>query len=1077
MLTRRRGIFLCFVTDYPPVVAHAIAGSHRSAASDARRFLQQAVATDAPTDVDSVIESQHRYDDASIAVTVLRAGDGFEVDIVDTSAPPRPHLILHWAMNDWEGGAVDTPFDASGRLSVRFPSSESIPSRLVFVLRHGEDWINSGAGDFIAQIKRPDASDMLASALAAETTRERWSLFDRFVMAAGMVDGAAAAGPEGMAVLLTWLRLSSQRQLPWYKGSNYQSKDAAHAQKQLAQRMADVAARTTDPLTRCLARATAATLPRGGGNGDDIRHGILNVMRDNGIREGHRPGIEDRFIESWHQKLHTNTTPEDVTICEAYLAFLYSGDMGEFWRVAWERGRLTPESLASMDHPVDPSPFHMPNLIPAFEWYLTVLKRTHTGADLDVAFEMSRGRLDGDLAWTIGDILANRNEWWVPGKIVDARRRLAGYWQSPVGAPRDVLLLDVALDAYFRLCIERMDKGALTFDDLMNVVGLVLDNIAITGESHELAAAAAFWGRLLASKHNHNEEWSALALAATEFVSLCLEEFADSIVQLVQPVAERFGGACGIDQAYIINFSEEVVRSHPAFVLSPLLQRLGPHLRGLAGLGAWQIVSQMDSSSGVGRVVCMPDLADLQGRPPAVSTVVIAERLDGNEDIPVNVVAVLTSAATDVLSHVAIRARAQKVLLASCFDVAEMEALRGLNGKVAEVAVTPGGGEVQARVVDGGLDTYVEEQLDDGAKNRKAKGTKAPKLKKRGDSTAPSAVSEAKFTAELVGNKALNLAALRSQKLPDWIHIPASIALPFGTFERVLSDPANAAAAATVAGALKELAAATRGEGIPPVLRTLREIIRTQLMAPESLKEAVKAAGKASGLAVATTAPTWTPLWAAICGVWASKWNDRAWLSRGALGMAEDDLVMSVLVQQIVAARYAFVLHTADPLTGRGGNLHGELVIGMGEALVGNFPGRALSFSQSSESSQSTVVSFPSKKDALWADAEVARDSAQQTGPRPLFIARSDSNGEDLEGFAGAGLYSSVPAVPFRRESIKYANEPLLWDASARAELLEKLVEVGKAVEVVCGGPQDVEGVIDEQGNVWVVQARAQVVH
>ena len=30
-------------------------------------------------------------------------------------------------------------------------------------------------------------------------------------------------------------------------------------------------------------------LPRGGGNGDDIRMGILNIMRANGIKEGHRP--------------------------------------------------------------------------------------------------------------------------------------------------------------------------------------------------------------------------------------------------------------------------------------------------------------------------------------------------------------------------------------------------------------------------------------------------------------------------------------------------------------------------------------------------------------------------------------------------------------------------------------------------------------------------------------------------------------------------------------------------------------------------------------------------------------------
>lgn len=30
------------------------------------------------------------------------------------------------------------------------------------------------------------------------------------------------------------------------------------------------------------------------------------------------------------------------------------------------------------------------------------------------------------------------------------------------GAPRDVLLLDIALDNYFRLCIERTDKAELS---------------------------------------------------------------------------------------------------------------------------------------------------------------------------------------------------------------------------------------------------------------------------------------------------------------------------------------------------------------------------------------------------------------------------------------------------------------------------------------------------------------------------------------------------------------------------------------------------------------------------------------
>jgi alpha-glucan, water dikinase len=96
-----------------------------------------------------------------------------------------------------------------------------------------------------------------------------------------------------------------------------------------------------------------------------------------------------------------------------------------------------------------------------------------------------------------------------------------------------------------------------------------------------------------------------------------------------------------------------------------------------------------------------------------------------------------------------------------------------------------------------------------------------------------------------------------------------------------------------------------------------------------------------------------------------------------------------------VPARYAFVLHTADPLTGAAGQLHGEVVAGMGEALVGNFPGRALSFSTDGQGGSTSIIGLPSKREALLADG------GSEDGT-PLLIARSDSNGEDLEEFAGA---------------------------------------------------------------------------
>eukprot|EP00878_Enallax_costatus_P041242 GHUV01047861.1.p1 GENE.GHUV01047861.1~~GHUV01047861.1.p1 ORF type:complete len:153 (-),score=22.86 GHUV01047861.1:22-480(-) len=63
-------------------------------------------------------------------------------------------------------------------------------------------------------------------------------------------------------------------------------------------------------------------------------------------------GHDEPFLEQWHQKLHQNTTPEDVTICEAYLAFLHSGNHDDYWRVLWDNGRMTKEYLENMHNPI-----------------------------------------------------------------------------------------------------------------------------------------------------------------------------------------------------------------------------------------------------------------------------------------------------------------------------------------------------------------------------------------------------------------------------------------------------------------------------------------------------------------------------------------------------------------------------------------------------------------------------------------------------------------------------------------------------------------------------------------------------
>ncbi len=84
-------------------------------------------------------------------------------------------------------------------------------------------------------------------------------------------------------------------------------------------------------------------------------------------------------------------------------------------------------------------------------------------------------------------------------------------------------------------------------------------------------------------------------------------------------------------------------------------------------------------------------------------------------------------------------------------------------------------------------------------------------------------------------------------------------------------------------------------------------------------------------------------------------------------------------------------------------------------------------------------------------------------------IFRSDSNGEDLEDFAGAGLYDSFLAEEPEHRVLDYRSEKLVWDESFRRELLGGIAGLGMEVERLLGAPQDIEGAI-AGGKFHVVQ-------
>lgn len=59
--------------------------------------------------------------------------------------------------------------------------------------------------------------------------------------------------------------------------------------------------------------------------------------------------------------------------------------------------------------------------------------------------------------------------------------------------------------------------------------------------------------------------------------------------------------------------------------------------------------------------------------------------------------------------------------------------------------------------------------------------------------------------------------------------------------------------------------------------------------------------------------------------VWGSKWNERAYFSTRKVKLDHDRLCMAVLVQEVINADYAFVIHTTNPSSGDSSEIYAEV--------------------------------------------------------------------------------------------------------------------------------------------------------
>eukprot|EP00184_Porphyridium_aerugineum_P005149 CAMPEP_0184698224 /NCGR_PEP_ID=MMETSP0313-20130426/4922_1 /TAXON_ID=2792 /ORGANISM="Porphyridium aerugineum, Strain SAG 1380-2" /LENGTH=1400 /DNA_ID=CAMNT_0027157139 /DNA_START=342 /DNA_END=4544 /DNA_ORIENTATION=+ len=1068
----------------------------------------------------------------------IRAKEPAKVVAVTNMTMGGGELILHWGLKigtsrGWteppkqfwppntiakDGKAVQTTFTDVQGGEIRVISIDNFPidaAGLMCVLfAPPNKWFNkpSGGDMYLTLLETPPlpgldkdvskkAVKLAENIVEVEMEYESWTLMHRYNHASHQITSTVDDDTDCWSTLYVWLRYSQLRVLDWQRSYNTQPRQLSAAQMNFVTLLAKKYLELGDQ--RWNIRMSMSCVGRGGSGdmGQRIRDDILHICRF------HRGWGHGSMMEQWHQKLHNNTNPDDVHICNALLAFWHSnGNINEYWRVLGENG-VTKERMASYEQPITSEPDfpgHLKDtMLHELGRYGELLKTVHLGTDLDTIVNHCRWFMHGDTKSAVDGYLHAR---WNAGFVdklrsgTNARQSIANQLKRPGVSDdqaRDLLFMDIAIDGDVRRLVEGGEHHDNSLWTHLALVQTAAESLALSEAELESATLLTNISRELTAVlqkleyYGESEDVGLRAAASMNMARNSLTGIVDRYKRYIGSMSYCLGQAFHAEKHLVDIFVEESIRGSSAYALSMLLRKAEPHVRRVASLGPWTIIAPRDKPAH-GEVRVFNHLRECMTEKFKKDTIIIANICDGDEDVPAHVAFVVIGSTVDVLSHVAVRARNEHHGLVGCMDAEEMERLRSYVGCVVSAKFE---GENFVITLDDSVDlARVQSKTSSGNLVRlKSKGLvthpsglqtpphmlvgergrlgsmhsfgsfqELAPMKRSGSIlsevhlSAPWAIRPSEYNLDLVGSKSMNLGKLMALKLPSWIHIPTSVTIPNGVLKKVFRDPKNTAVKTEYSRLRTEIYKAKPTDvSLCPVLR---EVIM-QLQMPDGFAAALR--GVLDELECDNIDETLPHAWEAVKGVWASTWNERAHLARRKMNMYTEDVDMAVLCQKIVDADYAFVIHTNNPITGDRDEIYGEIVVGLGETLVSNAPGQALGFVVGkSDLENPSIKSYPSKQFAL-------------KGGK--FIFRSDSNSEDLEGFAGAGLHDSIPLEPNRKVELDYSKEPLMLDDDLRKSIMVGVGKIGKIVEETMGGyPQDIEGCYKD-GKFYVVQSRPQM--
>ncbi|KAJ1609314.1 R1-like alpha-glucan water dikinase [Cryptosporidium canis] len=970
------------------------------------------------------------------------------------------------------------------------------------------------------------------------------------------VKDAIFRGEEFWGWIMIWMRFNSLGVLDWQRNYNTAPRLLAHSAETVSN---TVISKWVDmPIFRYQIRLIIQTIIRGGSRGQEIRDRILQIMHKNHIPEEH-----GTFYEQWHQKLHNNTTPDDVGICRSIIAYLRSNGSEEiFSKVLHEQG-LSWEKIGSYERPITSKPYipsciDINELATDFEQYLEILVDVHEALNLQRSFHYSMEYLNDKTKNICTSIIFGENKRFdntvdliilhdrlmvinkareeILNLIYDLHGgNISSSNSSNCTAIKEIMYLDLGLESLQCMFIQTIStinnnhvNIAHLIDEMNSLIWILFGHDPC---NKELEAIIFDWKMFQKFEHS-SENYHQILKSLLDRLQLFIGALMDKIFANWNPKATFFGESIGLnkDDPIVEHFMDEVLRSTLIYTISLQIKRINMYLLSKSNpneLNDWQLISYnpswSDNQTFTGIFKKVNRITDLLEDP--YKKIVSCSSISGEEDIPMNVIGIILTnpeSSPDMLSHLSVRARNMSVLLAVCQNPNIVsDCIYSLNeDEIIDVHVTS----------DQRLEINKNNKILDKSELASIRTSNQFKVKYKSKLYEfKNKIKEMKkwillpdeMNSTNVGQKALNLVKLKksltpnSYKLPFFV--PSCVSLPFGTLNQLINNHTFEKFNSQLSK-LEEISVFESSE-MSKILENISHIIEYEVEPCEQLLEELISAMKMlekidiEDLKIDYTnamikskiqknSKSATLIWEKIKRVWMSVYRPISFINMKKIGWSLSNIYMSVVVQRLMNAKYAFVLHSQNPAHNESiclteyDEMYGELVIGLGETLVSNTLGKSMGFTAARKKNSKNytdtdfiqkvnIVSFPSKSIAMFDIIHVdGGHSIQEYGLPCNFIFRSDSNAEDIEGFAGAGVFQSIQLIDPTCKYVKYMDQKIIIDNSYRNEIIKMLAVVAFYIQDEFDQiPQDIEGcIIEESTNIGsnsikiaIVQSRPQV--